>query len=96
MRKRITILDPTVELKQMTAVEQPRLDDLNGKVTAFVGTGLWQCESTIWGRLRHLFLTKCNVEDTFQVDMHSGTGVDAETIEDIVRKGHATIVGLAN
>jgi len=96
MSNRITILDPTVEFTKVTTVKQPHLDDLKGKVTAFVGTGLWQCESTIWGRLRQLLLARCHVEDTFQVDMPPGSGVESETIEDIVRKGHATIVGLAN
>ena len=95
MSKRITILEPTAEFRKVTEAKLPHLDDLKGKVTAFLGTGLWHCESTIWGRLRQLLLTRCHVEDTFQVDMPPGMRVESETIEDIVRKGHATIVGLA-
>ena len=96
MTTRITILEPTSESKEAITAPVPYMKDLRGKKVVFVSNEGWRCLPTIWARLRHLLLTRHGVSDTLMVNVPMQHPATAETLDDIIEKGHVAIVGLGN
>lgn len=92
---KITILDPTAEMKKDVVTRALYLENLAGKRIAFVSNEGWLCMPVMWRQLERRLREMYKVSDVFKVPVPMQKAAPAEVLDEVVRTSDAAITGLA-
>ncbi len=93
---KITLLEPTAEIKEPTIKESlPALASLHGKVIGIVSNE-WTSLATLWPKLRYYLETRYGVAQTFKVRVPTTHAAPEALLDEVAKKSDAVIAGLAN
>ena len=93
---KITILEPTAEIKEHTFEQSlSTLDSLQGKVVGILSNE-WTSLATLWPKLSDHLKMRYGVAETFKVRVPTTQPAPEVLLDEVATKSDAVIAGMAN